>query len=199
MPEFPGHCVKVKNSSAFFMYSFQRSALLSSGRRACKDHCPSFVLSHLLSSAVIYWTCLMSNSSPACLVLNALMPIWEETSTIWHVPLPSCFHSITEKLRLEGTAWHYLSLFWKWVLRFSYPGPCQAKYGVFPVKEIPSLLWATISNAELFLPWIFFFLCLDDISSVVTCAHCLLPCCCASLWRHFSVALSISLKLPFGF
>lgn len=209
MQHLPLHCLATwlnfqvtvlrwKTPHPFFIYSFQRSALLWSGR-TCKDHCPSCVLSHLLSSTFIYWTCPMVISSSACLVLNVSKPLWEETSRIWHVPLFPCFHRITEKLRMEGTTCHHLSLFWEQGLRFGYPGPCQAKSGVFPVKQIPPLLWATISSDEFFSQWVFFFLYLDGISPVVTCAHCLLSCWGASLWRqYFPVPLTTSLKLPFG-
>lgn len=170
------------------MSSFQRSGLVSSGRRAWKDHWPSIVLSHLLSS-----------TEPAlCHHLHALFLMLLSLFEKRHL-LPLYFHRIIEKLRLEveGTTCH-LSLSETVALGSFIQDPVKLNLDYFQWRRFhhfseQPFLMLKCSHSE------YFFSYLDLIFPVVTCACCLLSCCCASLWtQYFSVPLPTFPKLPFG-
>lgn len=123
--EFPGHRAKVKNSSPIFHLFLSEISSAFIREETLQRSLPFMLLPHMLSHIFIYWTCPMSISSPACLVLNASNPPWENTSRIWHVPLRPCFHRITEKLRLEGTTWRHLSFSESGTLGLVIQGPVK--------------------------------------------------------------------------
>lgn len=164
MDEFPGHSAKVKSSSPIF-HLFLSEISSAFVREETLQMSLHFMCT--FSSTFIYWTCPMSVLSSACLVLNASKPLWEETSRIWHMPLPLCFHSITEKLRLEGTSWHYLSLSWKRGPVIQGPVKPNLEYSqsrrFHRFSEEPFLMLNS-SHSEYF-----FFLYLDGNYPVMTC------------------------------
>lgn len=188
MAEFPEYCSKVTNSSSTFhvFLSEIRSGFIreESLKRSLTFDCT-------FSSAFIYRTCPVS--SPACLVLNASKPLWKETS--------SCLVLSQNHRKAEtGSGRDHLSSIplWNWCLRLIYPGSCQAKSGLFSVKEIPPLLWATISNAELFSQWIFFLISRSHFPGSDLCLLPLVLLLCIPVNTVFLCTLPTFPKLPFG-